>query len=99
MAGRIMTASESAAVLKYDEDNGWDYLHINHSNMGGAKANMFVSEKITKDTTVNIDGTMTTKLTVEYKNPYAGSDCGLESGGLCLNAPLRGGSVSMYPRK
>jgi hypothetical protein len=89
MAGRIMTASESAATLKYQQGNGWDYLHINHSNMGGAKSNMFVSEKITKDTTVNSDGTLTTKLTVDYNNPYKGSDCGLESGGLCLNAPLR----------
>jgi len=89
MAGRIMDATETAAVLNYEEGKGWDYLHINHSNMGGAKANMFVSEKVTKDTTVNADGTMTTKLTIEYKNPYRGSDCGLESGGLCLNAPLR----------
>jgi hypothetical protein len=89
MAGRIMTASESAAILTYEEGKGWDYLHINEANMGGAKANMFVTEKITKDTTVNSDGTMTTKLTIDYKNPYPGSDCGLESGGLCLNAPLR----------
>lgn len=89
MAGRIMTAEETAAVLKYQEGQGWDYLHINNSNMAGAKSNMFVSEKYTKDTTVNSDGTVTTKLTVEYKNPYQGSDCGLESGGLCLNAPLR----------
>jgi hypothetical protein len=84
-----MTASESAAILKYQEGKGWDYLHINQANMGGAKANMFVTEKITKDTTVNTDGTLQTKLTIEYKNPYPGSDCGLESGGLCLNAPLR----------
>ncbi len=89
LAGRIMTASESAAVLKYQEGQGWDYVHVNHSNMGGAKSNMFVSEKMVKDTTVNSDGTMTTKLTIDYKNPYPGSDCGLESGGLCLNAPLR----------
>ncbi len=89
LAGRIMTATETAAVLKYQEGKGWDYLHVNNSNMAGAKANMFVSEKITKDVTVQSDGTMTTKLTVEYKNPYKGSDCGLESGGLCLNAPLR----------
>lgn len=56
--------------------------------MAGAKSNMFVSEKVTKDITVSGD-TVTTKLTVDYKNPYKGSDCGLESGGLCLNAPLR----------
>jgi hypothetical protein len=28
-------------------------------------------------------------LTINYKNPYPGSDCSLASGGLCLNAPLR----------
>lgn len=89
MAGRIMTKDSTAALLKYTEGDGWDYLHINNSNMAGAKSNMFVSEKVTKDVTVNGDGTITTKLTVDYKNPYPGSDCGLESGGLCLNAPLR----------
>jgi len=88
MAGRVMTASESAAILKYDEGNGWDYLHIVNSNMAGAKSNMFVSSTVTKDTTVAGDK-LTTKLTIDYKNPYPGSDCGLESGGLCLNAPLR----------
>lgn len=88
MAGRIMTASETATLLAYKEGNGWDYIHINNSNMAGAKSNMFVSEKVTKDVTVN-GSTVTTKLTVDYKNPYKGSDCGLESGGLCLNAPLR----------
>lgn len=89
LAGRIMTASESAAVLKYEEGNGWDYLHVNNSNMAGAKSNMFVSSKVTKDTTIGTDGKVTTNLTIDYKNPYPGSDCGLESGGLCLNAPLR----------
>ena len=89
MAGRIMTASETATLLKYQEGKDWDYLHVNNSNMAGAKSNMFVSQKVTKDVTVGGDGMLTTKLTLEYKNPYAGSDCGLESGGLCLNAPLR----------
>ena len=89
MAGRIMTASETATLLKYQEGKDWDYLHVNNSNMAGAKANMFVSQKVTKDVTTGGDGTLTTKLTLEYKNPYPGSDCGLESGGLCLNAPLR----------
>lgn len=89
LGGRIMTASETATLLKYKEGNGWDYLHVNNSNMAGAKANMFVSQKMTKDVTVSGDGTITTKLALEYKNPYPGSDCGLETGGLCLNAPLR----------
>lgn len=88
LAGRIMTAEETATIFKYKEGNDWDYLHVNNSNMAGAKANMFVSGKVTKDVTVSGE-TSTTKLTLEYKNPYPGSDCGLESGGLCLNAPLR----------
>lgn len=88
MAGRIMTSSESATLLAFKDGTGWDYLHINNSNMAGAKSNMFTSQKITKDVTV-AGSTVTTKLTIEYKNPYPGSDCNLERGGLCLNAPLR----------
>lgn len=89
LAGRIMTASETATLLSYKEGESWDYLHINNSNMAGAKANMFTKEKVLKEVTENTDGTITTKLSIEYSNPYQGSDCGLESGGLCLNAPLR----------
>lgn len=89
MAGRIMTKEETASVLKYREGEGWDYLHVNHANMAGQKANMFVRESFTKDVTINSDGTITTKLVVDYKNPFPGSDCNLERGGLCLNAPLR----------
>ncbi len=89
LAGRIMTDNEVAAVMKYKQDGSWDYVHINNSNMAGAKSNMFVSTKVTKDTTKESGGTIKTKLTVEYKNPYEGSDCNLERGGLCLNAPLR----------
>lgn len=89
MAGRIMVATETATLLKYEEGKDWDYLHVNNSNMAGAKSNMFVSQKVVKDVAVGSGGTITTKLTLEYKNPYPGSDCGLESGGLCLNAPLR----------
>ena len=54
LAGRIMTSTESASLLKYKEGS-WDYLHLNNSNMAGAKSNLFVSEKITKDTTVEAE--------------------------------------------
>lgn len=89
MGGRIMTAENTAPTLKYKENEGWDYLHVSNANMAGQKANLFVKEKFTKDTTINNDGTITTKLTVDYRNPFPGSDCNLERGGLCLNAPLR----------
>lgn len=88
LAGRIVTAEETAALFKYKANDGWDYLHINNSNMAGAKSNFFVDETVEKDTRVNGD-TLESKVTIEYKNPHPGSDCNLESGGLCLNAPLR----------
>jgi hypothetical protein len=66
-----------------------DYFNINEANFGGAKSNMFVSEAVTQDYNVATDGTVTKTVTVDYKNPYAPSDCNLERGNLCLNAVLR----------
>lgn len=66
-----------------------DYFHFNEANFGGAKSNMFVSEAVTQDYSVAGDGTITKTVTVNYKNPYAPSDCNLERGNLCLNAILR----------
>lgn len=61
-----------------------DYLHINNVNFAGAKANMFVSEKIE-----SITKGKERELTIDFRNPYPHSDCNLERGGLCLNATLR----------
>jgi hypothetical protein len=66
-----------------------DYLHINDTNFGGAKANLFVDQEVVVDYDVAEDGTITKKLTIEYDNPHPPSDCNLERGGLCLNAELR----------
>jgi len=66
-----------------------DYLHINEANFGGAKSNMFVSETVTQDYTLQSDGSIVKTVTVGYKNPYPPSDCNLERGNLCLNAVLR----------
>lgn len=98
LAGRIMTKEETAAVLDYKEEEGWDYLHVNNSNMAGAKANMFVSDQMVKDMTIGKDGVVTTKLTIDYDNPYPQSDCNLEHGKLCLNAPLRNWFRVYVPR-
>lgn len=66
-----------------------DYLHINESNFGGAKSNLFVKENVNQDYDVAGDGIITKKITINYKNPHAPSDCNLERGNLCLNAVLR----------
>lgn len=57
-AGRIKT-----------EDQNEDYLHVNDSNFAGAKANLYIKEKIIQDITVAADGTVTKKLTVQEINP------------------------------
>ena len=66
-----------------------DYLHINESNFGGAKANLFTKETVNQNIDIGSDGVVTKKLTINYKNPYPPSDCNLERGDLCLNAVLR----------
>ena len=66
-----------------------DYLHINQANFGGAKSNLFVQEAVSQNYEVASDGTINKKITINYKNPHAPSDCNLERGNLCINAVLR----------
>lgn len=70
------------------EFNG-DYLAINDANFGGAKSNLFVTQSVRVDFNITSAGEVTQTVTATYKNPEKYSDCGLESGGLCLNAILR----------
>ena len=66
-----------------------DYLHINDTNYAGAKSNLFVRHYVTSKTIIAKDGTVERELELEYKNPYPHSNCNLEAGQLCINAPLR----------
>jgi len=75
----------SARILPFEGD----YLHINEANFGGAKSNLFVTETVTQNYDVKSDGGITKTVTIDYKNPFAPSDCNLERGNLCLNAILR----------
>ncbi len=71
------------------KDFNGDYLHINNVNFAGAKSNLFVNETVDSKTTFNSSGTISREVVITYRNPYPGSDCNLERGGLCLNAMLR----------
>lgn len=66
-----------------------DYFHINEANFGGQKANLFVKESVSQQIEVAGEGVVTKTITINYKNPYPPSDCNLERGDMCLNAPLR----------
>jgi len=65
-----------------------DYLHISNTNYAGAKSNMYTKYKVESTTTLTGE-IYRRELTLEYRNIYPASDCNLERGGLCLNAPLR----------
>src|SRR5581483_1226240 len=73
----VLLYSKDAEVQKliehYDwggriEDYSGDYLHINDTNFAGAKANLYIKEKIVQDITIDKDGTVTKKVTVEETN-------------------------------
>jgi len=81
----LESLNASGRIMNFDGD----YLHINQANFGGAKANLFVDEDVFQAIEVKGDGTVTKTVTINYKNPHAPSDCNLERGGLCINAPLR----------
>lgn len=66
-----------------------DYIHINDANLGGAKSNLYVVQKVKVEYVTDKDGNITRTVTLDYQNPQPHSDCNLERGGLCLNATLR----------
>lgn len=67
-------------------DANIDYLHLNDANMSSAKTNLFLEQKIKHEIT-NTNGKVEHKITVTYTNPAPASNCNLEKGDLCLNAP------------
>ena len=75
-----------------------DYLHINETNFGGAKSNLFVKESIRNEFEIEKDGAIKKIVTINYKNPYPPSDCNLERGNLCLNAVLRNWARIYVPK-
>ena len=63
-----------------------DYIHLNDANFASAKSNIFITQKIKHEITV-VDGKVEHKFVITYTNPSKASNCNLEKGDLCLNAP------------
>jgi len=64
-------AQKLAEELNYAgriRDFDMDYLHVNNSNLGGLKGNLYIKEQIEQDIVVTADGTVTKKVTVILKN-------------------------------
>lgn len=56
IAGRIATAD-------------FDYLHINDSNLGGRKSNLYLKQEVEQDISLAKDGRIEKTITITYKNP------------------------------
>lgn len=89
-SGEVQKAMEAFNLAGRIRDFEGDFFHWNDSNFGGAKANLFINQKVTQEITVDKDGQIIKEVSVEFKNPSPHSvGCDAESGGLCLNAPYR----------
>jgi len=77
-------ANITSSIQKTDTNT--DYLHLVDSNMASAKTNLFIEQTI-KHQIISKDGQVSHQVTVTYTNPYKASNCNLEKGDLCLNAP------------
>ncbi len=83
----FQNAAENVNVAGRIKTYDGDYLHINDSNFGGAKSNMFVTQSVEQEIVKNGD-TATKTITISYKNPRKGDNCNLEAGKLCLNGKM-----------
>jgi len=87
---KMQNAAESFGAAGRIKEFDGDYLHINDSNFGGAKSNLFTEHQVEQAIEIKEDGTITKTLTIVYKNPEKMDNCNLErKSGLCLNSILR----------
>ena len=79
-----VSANISGSITQTDKNT--DYFHLNDANMASAKSNIFITQKIKHEIIAN-NGKVEHKVSVTYTNPSRASNCNLEKGDLCLNAP------------
>lgn len=84
---KMQEAAVKAGIAgKIAAPEGSDYLHLNDANFASAKSNIFITQKIKHEIDVR-EGQVEHKVSVTYTNPSKASNCNLEKGDLCLNAP------------
>lgn len=81
-------AAESFNAAGRIKDFDYDYLHLNDSNFGGAKSDLFITRDVEQEIITSGDK-VSKKVTITYTNPHKGSNCDLEAGQLCLNGVYR----------
>ena len=85
---KTQTIAEDFNAAGRIKDYAYDYLHVNDSNFGGAKTDMFITRDVEQEIETS-GGEVTKTVTLNYSNPHKGSNCNLEAGQLCLNGTYR----------
>jgi len=62
-------AVEGFGIAGRMETGTSDYLHINDSNLGGRKSNLYVKQEVEQEIEVTKDGSIEKTVTITYKNP------------------------------
>jgi hypothetical protein len=84
MQAAAVLANITGNIVSTNSDT--DYFHLNDANFASAKSNIFITQKIKHEISVT-EGQVEHKISVTYTNPSPASNCNLEKGDLCLNAP------------
>ncbi len=66
-----------------------DYLHINNSNLGGAKSNFYINEAVDQKIEISDDGTIKKTVEISFTHNEPADNCNLETGDLCLSGIQR----------
>jgi len=85
---KVQEAVESFNIAGRIKDYDGDFFHLNDTSFSGAKSNFFIKQEVEQKIEIK-EGKVVKTITIEYKNPSPASNCNLEAGQLCLNAPYR----------
>jgi hypothetical protein len=66
---KAQSAVEGFGIAGRIENYDGDYLHINDSNLGGRKSNLYVKQEVDQEIIVTKDGSIEKTVTITYKNP------------------------------
>ena len=85
----IQQASEAFNIAGRIVDFEGDYLHINDSNLGGAKSNFYIDQEVLQKIEIADDGTIKKTVEITYIHTQPADNCNLEAGQLCLSGIQR----------
>lgn len=92
---RAQAAAEKVNIAGRLLEVDHDYFHMNESNLGGAKSNLFITHQVEEMITLN-NGQADKEYEITFTNNFPASNCNLEAGKLCLNAAEYTGYLRFY---